>query len=116
MPRLITLSSYERSLEKRYSLRQYFKKNNKYLKLVTELRKTLDNNLHDISKADWAKTKVVLLVEAILKDSDELLDYVNHIYASINEFRNIPKEDWENICGIASKIVVDMGWEYETKR
>lgn len=116
MSKPIALSAYERSLEKRYSLRQYFKKNDIYFKLVAEMRKTMDNNFHDISKADWAKTKFVLLVKAILGDSDELFEYVNRIYASSSGFKNIPKEDWKNICSIASKIVVNMGWDYDTKR
>lgn len=110
------LTADERSLAQQFRLKEYFKLHRKYLLFITEMRQIMDKRFDGITQAHWIRNELADVAQEFLKRSEKLFEYVNDIYASHSEFRNIPAEDWERICTVSSKIIVCMGWKYEAKK
>lgn len=109
------LTAYERTLAKKFKLINYFSQNNIYLLFIVQMRKIMNDQFGGVAQAEWAKNGLAHLAEEFLRRSEKLFQYANNIYAADNKFKNISQEDWDILCSISSKIIVEMGWEYDAK-
>lgn len=113
MSGLAGLTADERYLAIQFQLREYFKRNKNFLLFVGEMKKTVYSRLDGVGQGEWARDAFVEPLRFFLANSDELYKYINGVYASQNGSKNIPAEDWKHICFVCSKILIQMGWEYE---
>ena len=109
------LEADEKAIAQRYGLNKYFLNNKNFLLFVAEIQKILSKRFDGFGQADWAKRKCSDFIQEFLKHNDQLYNYVNDMFAKTNDYKNISSEDWQSICIICSKIIVQLGWDYETK-
>lgn len=112
---LDTLTADERSLAIQYQLKEYFDHNENFLLFVVGAKGITLRSLGEFGPVDLAKDKFSEVIEIFLEHCDELYRYVNGIYAAQNGNKGIPDSDWKRICLVCSKIVIEMGWEYDGK-
>jgi len=116
VPTVNKLAAYERDLTKRYRLEKFFEQNKEFLLLIPEIRKSMDKWYRDVTQTEFSRSDCFGLAQVFLERSDKFLSYVNNIHANeIKKFENIPIEDWKFICELASRVMVQMGWEYDSK-
>lgn len=113
MSGFIGLTADERSLAIQFQIREYFKRNKSFLLFVSEMKKIVYRRLDGAGQIEWARDAFVEPLKSFLANSDELYKYINGVYTAQNGSKNIPAEDWKHMCFVSSKILIQMGWEYE---
>ncbi|TRZ53780.1 MAG: hypothetical protein D4S01_00665 [Dehalococcoidia bacterium] len=108
------LRSDEKAIAQRYNLNNFFVEHENLLQFVAEIRNILDKRFNGFSQTNWAKNKCSDFIQEFLQYNDSLYSYVNDIFAAKNDFKNMPSEDWIIICKVCSKIIVHLGWNYDT--
>jgi len=114
MSALDMLKADERLLAKRLRLLDYFSSHKNYLLFVFDMKKILEKRFGKIAQSNWAKIEVVDLVKAVLELNDEFFDYVSKEHAFKNRSCDVSHEEWEHMCTISAKVMIQMGWEYES--
>jgi len=112
---LDALTADERSLAIQYQLKEYFDRSENFLSFVVCVKGITLRKLGEVGPVDLAKDKFSEVIEIFLEHSDELYRYVNGICSAQNGNKNVFHADWKRICSVCSKIVIQMGWEYEGK-
>jgi len=110
------LEADEKAIAQRYQLNHYFKENNNFLLFVAEMRSLLAKRFNGFDRADWAQSKCAELVQEFLQYNESLYSYVNDTFATKNDFKNIPSQDWKFVCKVSSKIIAHGGWNYDSKK
>jgi hypothetical protein len=108
------LKADEKQLANDFQLVDFFRKNSNYLLFIEEMKKIVERRFHDVVRSSWAKSEFVDLAKAFLERNEPLFEHVSNVFAAKNNSRDISSQEWEQICTVCAKIVVCMGWNYES--